>query len=199
MSIANRYTDFSQPKESVASKQERAVDAFEEVKLASFEEGYQAGWDDGVQARTSERDSVLADLTQCLQDMTFTYHEAYAKLAASMQPLMKEFVNKVLPDAAQRGMPGLVLQEVSNLIETQAEGAIEIVVSQDQFEAFDEVLETKIEMPFTLVADAALGAGHVHVRLGNQEKQIDLDAVRHRIETALDAFFDEITLESTNG
>lgn len=199
MSISSRYTDFGTSAQSHVIADEDDSEALEDLKLTAFEVGYQAGWEDGVKAQTSENAKAVAEIAQRLQDMSFTYHEVHTKLMFAMKPLLESFVTKLMPDVADQCMYATLVHEITKLIEDQAEGVIEVVISPYHLPVLQDVLDQSLELPFKIAADPGLTHGMMYLRVGSAERQIDLDAVRTDIAEALAAFFHEIESEKRHG
>lgn len=195
MSVVHRYRDFGHAASPEGSEEE---DVFEDVKLDAFETGYQAGWDDAVKAHTVEADKVTSELSQRLEDMSFTYHEVFSKLTLAMKPLMVSLVEKLLPDIAEKSLHAHILQEISALVEAHADGALEIAVSPAHRSALEGALEDKLDLPFRFQADSSLTAGQVYVRIGEAEREIDLDTVLQGVSEAVEAFFEQVKPEIKN-
>ena len=191
MSLSHRYDNFASLAESDDQSKGLNDGSVEDAKLQSFEEGYQAGWDDAVKAHETARDRVAADFAQNLQDMSFTYHEAYSKLSSAMQPLFSQIITKLLPDLRARTLGAHVLTQMNNLMRDQAENAIEIAVSPACLDTLNEILSSATNVPFLIIAEPALGDGQVYLRVNKEEREINLDAVTTGISEALDAFFQE--------
>lgn len=195
MAVSHRYIDFGNES---APQAEDVSDALEEVKLDAFETGYQAGWDDAVKAHAAETDKVTSELSQRLEDMSFTYHEVQTKMALALKPLMVGCVTKLLPEIATKSLHAHVLQELGTLIDSTSGKAIEIAVSPDHKAALHDILQDRLSLPFQIAADPALTSGQVYVRVGEAEREIDLDAVLQGIAEAVEAFFEHVNPETLN-
>ena len=102
MSLSHRYRNFGGSKASAEPTSEASSETNEDQQLQAFEKGYQAGWDDAVKAQADSIAKVSAEFGQNLQDMSFTYHEALSKLTLSIQPVLAEIIDKLLPSLAQK-------------------------------------------------------------------------------------------------
>ncbi len=196
MSLSHRYHDFAALTENGDTTKGLTEESGDDAKLQFFEEGYQAGWEDAVRAHETARDRVATDFAQNLQDMSFTYHEAYSKLSSSMQPLLSQIVTKLLPDLRTKIIGAHILTQMSDLMRGQADNAIEIAVAPANLDALNEILHDSTNVPFMVTAEPALGDGQVYLRVNQQEREINLDAVTSGISDALDAFFQEIEQET---
>lgn len=189
MSVSHRYPDFSVP---VADAQVAAAangDLLEDTKLASFEKGYSAGWEDAVMAHEAALEKATLEIAQSMQDMSFTYHEAYSKLALAMKPMLTEFVIKLMPSVCRLSLGPVVVQEVTALIEEQVQGTVEIATTPDTAPLLEQALTGSVVSPFVIVHEPLLSDGQVYVRLNTSEREINLDGVMASVSEAVDAFF----------
>ncbi|XDA98496.1 ABC transporter ATP-binding protein [Sulfitobacter sp. LCG007] len=190
MSVSHLYQQFDEFDATARDASVMHADAIEDEKLASFEAGYQAGWDDAIKAQTDERARMSSDFAQNLQEMSFSYHEAITKLSATMQPLLQEIVEKLLPTLARATLGAHVLEQLNEMLGRHAEGPIEIVVAQSNIEAVRGIVDGEFPEPFELSCEPGLGESQAFVRIGATERQVDLDAVIAGISQAMQAVFD---------
>ena len=200
MTISHLYDDFGSAQfllgDAAAALTE---DGLEDVRLSAFENGYQAGWEDATKAHETDQEKLGADLSQTLQDMSFTYHEAFSKLSLAMQPLIAKIVTKLLPEIARKTLGAHVMTEVAKLMNEESEGAIEIAVAPENLALIEGLVSGETPLPFKLTADSNLSGGQVFVRSASAEREINLDAVQASIAIAVDAFFNEIQQELNHG
>lgn len=199
MSLLHRYADFGAQGEADEASVTRNADSLEDERLEAFENGYQAGWDDSTKAHQEDGERVLADVAQNLQDMSFTYHEAYGKIAQAMKPLLTQFVTKLMPAVAQMGLHAHVLQEINILLDEQADGAIELAVAPACLAPIDAILSDQMSVPFKIVAEPTLTEGQAYVRVGASEREINLDAILTATADAVAAFFDQAKKDTDDG
>ena len=110
MSVSHRYRNFGGAKKPSGQQPESANELTEDLKLQAFEAGYQAGWDDASKAHADGKEKTSAEFAQNLLDMSFTYHEALAKLTVSLEPLMKKVVEKLLPETVRMALSAHILE-----------------------------------------------------------------------------------------
>lgn len=199
ISIAHLYTDFSDFSHGPNAANAPADEMMHDAQLASFESGYQAGWEDAVKAKDEESESLTAEFVQKVQDISFTYHEAYNKLSAGMQPLMSRFVTTVLPAVAQEGLHFQLIDQIGKLMERQSENVVELVVSPERRAHVQQVLEDQAGIPFSVTEEPSLGDGQVYLRVNQHEREIDIDAVLSEVSSAVDAFFHTTAKELKHG
>ena len=199
MALSHRYKNFAGTKQTSADQAEASSEATEDQKLQAFEAGYQAGWDDATKAQTDEKERITAELGQNLIDMKFTHQEALSELTVSIEPVMKLIVEKLLPEAMRAALSAHILEQVASLVEAQTERPVEVVVSTKNVERVSNLIGKASEEPVKVVGEASLGDGQAFVRLGETERQVDLETMIGGVSTAIEAFFHEAHREIENG
>lgn len=164
--------------------------ALEEAKLASYEQGYSAGWEDATAAQTDEKNRVSADLARNLQSLSFTYHEARTHVLKAVEPLLREVVGRLLPAIARDSLAPAVLDALMPLAEGLAEAPITLVMNPAARPAVEELLEKATGLPLDLVDEPSLGEGQVYLKLGEAEREVNLDRAVAEISAAVRGFFD---------
>ena len=166
--------------------------SLEEQKLESFEAGYKAGWDDAVKAQDEDGRRISSDFANNLHDLSFTYEEAMSGMLRALQPLLTEMVHTVLPKLSRETLGTRVIGMLHDIAKQQGRNPVEIITAPANMTAL-EPLVAGIEglPPVTLLPEPTLGEGQVHIRMGDSEHEIDLDAVLAEIDTAVSAFFDD--------
>ncbi len=165
--------------------------SLEEERLASFEKGYQAGWDDAAKSQAEDQRSVTADLAQNLQDLTFTYEEAYAAVLQSLHPLLEQMVATVLPNISQQTLAPRLAELLRERVKAHGHQPFEIVTAPDDMTRMEILTEALPEMQIVLRQDDTLTRGQLYLRFGDTEEEIDLKSVLDAIEQAVSGFFEE--------
>ena len=199
MSVTHLLEDFGQSLAETDFDGSRTTEAIETRRLEAFEEGYKAGWDDAVAAQADEKSRISADFAKNLQDLSFTYHEAYSHVIKAINPLLQQIVESVLPELARRTLGPHVVEQLGEMAKGQAETNVEIVVAPANFEALEQLMQQEFGFPVRVVQEASLGDGQVHLRFGSSERQIDLDEVLAGIGQAVAGFFHETKKEAAHG
>jgi flagellar assembly protein FliH len=199
MSVSHLYENFSDLAASPMKVAEQAEDALEDVKLNAFEGGYQAGWDDAVKAQDGTDSKLTEEFLQNMQDLSFTYHEAFSKLSVGMKPLMSAIVTKLLPQIAAQSLGPQIMAQLDVLMKDQSNALLEIAVSPEKQAIVEALLKEQTAIPFTVAVEPALSGGQVYLRAGQSEREINLDAVLEGISTAIEAFFHTAEQENTHG
>lgn len=189
MSISHLLEDFS------AYARGRPVSltdvSLEEFKLEAFEKGYQAGWDDSAKAQSDAAGHISADLAQNLQELSFTYQEAYAAVLNALRPLIEQTVQQVLPKLAHQGLGAQVSELLSEMARDHGRQPVEMVTAPQNAAALEAVIDQHEALPIELRAEPSMSDGQVYLRFGEAEREIDLTAVLDAIESVVSGFFDE--------
>lgn len=199
MSVSHRYRNFGGGNRPSGTDSDNTSEAMEDQKLQAFEAGYQAGWDDATKAKADEKDKLTAEFGQNLLDMSFTYQEALSKLTVSLEPTMRQIIEKLLPETVKTALGAHIFEQIQTLLSSQMGKPIEIVVSPKNVETVKTIVGTKLKEPFKIVGEDSLGDGQAFVRIGEDERQVDLDTVVSEVAKAMTAFFHESGQEQPNG
>ncbi len=165
--------------------------SLEEQRLEAFEKGYQAGWDDSVKAQNDDSRHITADFARNLQELSFTYHEAHAAALNSLEPLLRQMVEVVLPKVAHETLGARLSEVLENVAKTQGSGPVEIITAPANVTALEEILTDDPAMPMRVIEEESLADGQVYIRFGNTEHEIDLNQVLEGLDLAVGGFFEE--------
>ncbi|MDR9393240.1 MAG: flagellar biosynthesis protein [Roseovarius sp.] len=189
MSIAHMLEDFGDLMQGGTADASDLT--LEEARLEAFEKGYQAGWDDSASAQAEDARRISADFAQNLQDLSFTYHEAYTAVLSSLEPLLRQMTDTVLPSLAQETLGQQVVELLDGMASHHGPAGFEIVTAPENVQALESLAETMPQHELSIVADETLGSGQVQVRLGRAEREIDTETVLTAIRHAVSEFLDD--------
>ncbi|MCC1491352.1 ABC transporter ATP-binding protein [Cognatishimia sp. F0-27] len=197
--LAAVLEDFSAPQTAVSDGIEAvpaAGEAMSEVeleghRLEAFEKGYRAGWDDAIAAQSDDHTRISSAFGQHLQDLSFTYHEAYSRVMNAMTPLLEEMVRVVLPQTAHAVLGQHLVEQVQTLAREIGQLEVEIAVAPANVEPVAPLLEGQFGFPVRLVEDETLSDEQADIRFGTTEKQIDLGALLETVKDAVEGFTHE--------
>jgi flagellar assembly protein FliH len=161
----------------------------EECRLAAFEQGYTAGWDDAVAAQDSETARLNSDLSQNLQDLSFTYHEAHNHVLSTLEPLLQDMVTKVMPAMARESLSQIVLEHLIPAAKEMAGAPIVIKSNAANKTLLERLLVEAAPFPLTFSEEPSLGNGQVYLSFGHKESRVDLDGAIAAIAAAVTGFF----------
>lgn len=163
----------------------------EEARLEAFERGYQAGWDDSMKSQSEDTRRITADLAQNLQDLHFTYDEAFAAVISALRPLFEQITTAVLPRLSAATLGPRLIDTLQDLARTHGRQPIEIVAAPADIAALEAVVTQLGDVSVGLSEDDMLASGQVHLRFGAAEHLIDMRAVLQGIEEAMTAAFEQ--------
>ncbi len=199
MSLSNRYRNFSVPDDLSPDAIETSQEELEGAKLDSFEAGYQDGWDDAIKAQGQTDAKLTEDFVQTIQDMSFTYQEAYVKLSEGMRPILISLVTKLLPKIAEQSIGPQINQQLAELMDQEGRNIIEIAVAPEKQALIEKLVSENTSAPFTVTSEQALSSGQIYLRVNDREREINLDAVLEGATSAIEAFFHSDKKEIPNG
>lgn len=165
--------------------------ANEAKKNQAYEAGYKAGWEDAARAAAQEHQRIGADLAHNLRNLGFTFHEARSHVMSAVGPILRQLVEKLLPQILSGTLGARVVEEIEPLLDAAADARVEIAVAPQDMATLEKLAGEDLPAPFTLRAEPSLAGGQVHLRLGRHEKQIDLDGVLNKVTAALNAVLEE--------
>lgn len=164
--------------------------ALEDAKLASFESGYSAGWEDAAAAQADDQTRVSADLARSLQSLSFTYHEARSHVLKAVEPLLRQVVSQLLPAIAKAALAAKVLEVLMPLAEGLVDAPITLMLNPAARRAIEDQIAKTSGLPLILVEEPTLGEGQVYLKLGDVEREVNLDRAVTEISAAVRGFFD---------
>lgn len=161
----------------------------ESEKMSAYEQGYQAGWDDAIQAQMRDQARISADFARNLQDLSFTFFEARTHVIQSMEPLLKQIFEILLPKIMAESLGGHLIEEMSEMIVQSADNPIELLISPVSRVALETLLQGTDTPAFQLKEEPTLAEGQAFLRMGHVERQIDLSAAAERMTKAIHSLF----------
>lgn len=176
--------------------------ALEDQYLANFEKGYAAGWEDSLAMQIEEKSRLSETLTRNLEDLSFTYAEAFQQLLNDMVPVVQAAVAQLLPGIMGSALGPMIGEQVRTML-VQAGGGqrVEIRVPPGMSPQVTPVIGHALGGQVDVVEDNALTDGQAAIRIGNRESDIDLPAAIAAIQGAVAAFasdFEAVNLQSAN-
>lgn len=199
MRLRDFLEDFDGTPVMAASQNSLSDEEVEHFKVAAFEEGHRAGWDDAIKAQSEDRTRISSDFAQSLQDLSFTYNEAYSQVLNAMTPLLEDIVQSVLPKIAHEALGVHILELLQ--AQSRAIGAldVEILVAPENVEAVSGMLDQDFGFPLQVTGDSTIEVGQADIRFGETEQQIDLSEVLTNVGAALQGFVHENRKKVVNG
>ncbi|MFL4469488.1 hypothetical protein ACERZ8_06250 [Tateyamaria armeniaca] len=199
MSLTHLFQDFGTLKPANVGKKSMSTEEIEDLKLQAFEGGFQAGWDEAVKAQSDTVTHVSAGLAASLQSASFEYHELRGTLHASVQSIMTEIVETILPVAAHASLGSHIRDLVGSISQDALDRSIEIAVAPGRDEAVRNLLSAELPEPFEVIVDPMMSPNQATLRMGAKEIDVNLDKTVAEIASALTNFFETQKSEVNNG
>lgn len=163
-------------------------DALEEQRLAAFEDGYGAGWEDASRAQEQSRGQISAELARSLEDMSFTYHEAIARMTQSLEPMFASLVQTVLPEMAERGLAARLVEQLCEMARSRAEQPMQIMVPPGCAEKVTALLPQDLHPAPQVIEHSELEPGQARLQVGTSRREVDCTALLAAIAQIFDAY-----------
>ncbi len=199
ISVSHLYQDFSTFVALGTAVPQADADEIENAQLSGFESGYQAGWDDAVKAKSEESEKLTSDFVLSFQGLSFNYQEAYSKFTTGMKPLLTSVLTSVLPQVAREGLHAQLIDLIETLMDEQLDDAIELLVPPRHRKIIEGVLTDKFDVPISIVEEPALSPGQVYLRVNDDEREINTDAILSEVSAAVEAFLHTTHSEVKHG
>ncbi|SNS92509.1 ABC transporter ATP-binding protein [Antarctobacter heliothermus] len=157
-------------------------------KLEAFEKGYRAGWDDAVKAQSDDRSRISSAFGQHLQDLSFSYHEAYSQVMNAVTPLLDEMIASLLPQIARETLGQHIVEQLQ--VMSREIGAMEVVIAVNpkRVDAIMPLLDRDVGFPIQITPDDTLAEEQADIRFGQTERQIDLSDLIASVAEAVEGF-----------
>lgn len=189
MTITHLLEDFSPTYSADSPVHAMSEEALEDHRLTSFEHGYSAGWDDAIAAQAEDQTRIVGALGRNLEDISFSYHEAYVDLLASVEPVFRCLVEVVLPHVAASTIGPLIVEQLTNVTREQMSGPVTLIVPAGAGSALQPVLTREVSMPVVLKEDSSLDPGQAFLRVDTSEFEFNRKDLLGKISDIVDTFF----------
>lgn len=156
--------------------------------LESYDAGYKNGWADCASAEAEERGAVGAELAKNLTDATLTYEAARRDVLAALGPFFEDVVSTLLPKMAAAAVAPTVLAELGALAEGQIVSKIEIHAAPSACASLERLGETEHLADLTVRPEPAFAEGQVSIRMGSEQRDLDMAGAADRIAEAIAGF-----------
>ena len=196
-SIAHLLEDFGHS--LTQSAPQISEDDMESIRLEGFENGYKAGWEDALKSQKDTTQRISEEFARNLQDLSFTYHEAQSQVMQSMAPLLQDLVDTILPGIVRETVGFRVVEQLTEMARDSAAQTIEIATSQADFDTIQSLLNQDFGFPVEARVDDTLAEGQVFLRMAQEERQIDMDAVMTGIRDAVTGILEDTERTLSHG
>jgi flagellar assembly protein FliH len=165
-----------------------------------YEAAYGAGWDDAMAQVDGEQARVSEGLAQRLATLERDRAAEIAGMVRTLEPLLHEVFDKLVPHAAARGFLGVLLEEVEAAL-SEASGRMLIRVAPEEAGPLTRLLEREAIGPdrVTVRPEPALSLSQAFLGWDDQERRVDLTAVLAELDDALSDFLATFAAETSHG
>lgn len=199
MKTSHLFEDFGGSSNTPDETSALGVEEVEDQKLQAFENGYQAGWDDAIRAQTDNGTHVSAGLVASLQDAKLEYEEVRTNLNNSLQEIMSGVVKTLLPAIARDSLGAHICEQVQIMSKAELNRRIEVAVAPEAEDVVRSLLIESAAETCEITTDSLLAPTQAFLRLGKDEREINLDHVVSEIAQSVSAFFATRKTEVTDG
>lgn len=174
--------------------------ALEQARLAGYDAGYKSGWDDAIRKAREDGEHIGAEFARNLRDLGFTYEEARAHVMRSLEGFLSEICETFLPAAVSESLAPVVVETLSELAADAAGTPVLIRVSPENAERLRALVSLDAAVPAQIVEEPTLAEGQAYLKLGAEERVVDLAEPLERVRTAIRAIGNatERTLDARN-
>jgi flagellar assembly protein FliH len=158
------------------------------AERVEFDDGYRAGWEDALAEAAEERSGISRALGERLLELSHSQEAANRAALASLEPLLHELFDKVLPRAADKFFLPVILEEARALLDGAGAQALRVAVCPDEAAAMRALARDAGLDAATIVEDPAMSPSQAMLRHEREERRVDLAEVLARFDDALDEF-----------
>lgn len=158
-------------------------------RLEGYETGYQSGWDDATKSMTEENARLQTEFARNLEDLGFTFQEARSHVLSTLEPLLTQMLDVVLPKALEQAIGPIVAEAMMPMAADMADTPIDVLVSPGTRPTLEAFLQDAGAVPFEIIEKDTLPDGQIYLRSGESECSVDLSGVVARISDAVGALY----------
>lgn len=161
--------------------------------LESYDAGYKSGWADCAAAEAEEQRSVAVDLAKNLSEAKLTYEAARRDVLAALGPFFEDVAATLLPQIAAAALAPTVLAELGALADGQTVSTVEIHAAPSACAALERLGETEHLSGLVVRPEPAFAEGQVSIRVGAEQRDLDMAGAAARISEAIHNFSTRFT------
>lgn len=159
----------------------------EAARLAGYDAGYKTGWDDAVRKTEEDGERISAEFARNLRDLGFTYEEARAHVLKSFEGLLFELCDTLFPTLMAEALGPVILESLAEIADDAAGAPVLIRVSPSDGDRLRALLTTDTALPVQVVDEPSLAEGQAYLKLGEEERHVDLAEPLERIREGVRA------------
>ncbi|MEL7105945.1 MAG: flagellar biosynthesis protein [Pseudomonadota bacterium] len=177
-----------------------SMEAVESARIAGYDSGYKTGWDDAMQKSRADGERIGAEFARNLRDLSFTFHEARAHVLRSLDGLLDEISQTFLPGLMAEAIGPMIKESIETIASDAAGAPIQIRAAPEEAGRLRTFLINEADLPVQVIDEPSLAEGQAYLKLGAQERQVDLREPLDRLSAAIAALgsVTERTLDERN-
>jgi len=180
MTIATLLEDFASSSVELPNEPQRPEDLI----------GYSLGYDAGIAEAANQEAQAIKELTNAIEELGFGYNEAMRELSATLHPLFKTLIERVVPECLDASLQLLIIEAIETAAQKDLRNPITVFANPVHVAPLESVAASIASIPLTIVADAALQTSEVRFEASSQETSFDSALLRSELVNALAAFLD---------
>lgn len=163
----------------------------QEKWLEAFEKGYKDGWEDAERTLVQRQGQISDAFAQNLMDLSFTLNEARVSVRKDLSSLLRGVLTSLLPPALEHILGPQILAELEALAANSTATTFDVIVAMEQMPAVERALAGAKIGPAQIVGSPDQKRDSALIRLGREEREIDLAAALAEIAGMIETYFDE--------
>lgn len=177
-----------------------SMEEVESARIAGYDSGYKTGWDDAMQKSRTDGERIGAEFARNLRDLSFTFHEARAHVLRSLDGLLDEISQTFLPGLMSEAIGPMIKESIETIAADAAGTPIQIRAAPEEAGRLRAFLVNETDLPMQVVDEPSLAEGQAYLKLGAEERQVDLREPLERLSSAIAALgsVTERTLDERN-
>ncbi len=181
---------------SVADQSQAGLESVSNLELrrrsrAEYDRGYQAGWSDSAAEEKTRQKKASIQLSQALQEASFTYFEARNHILVSMRPVLEELASKFLPELARKSLAPLVAEKTLALAE-ELETPLKIMCAPQSLDVLQEACKNSPAPPAIFLAEPSLTDLQVVFEYADGSAEIDLSHTIQELTNCVEQFYEAL-------
>ena len=162
------------------------------LRSNAYEEGYKSGWDDCHSEHLKSDQAISSDLARSLREVETTYRDARSDVLSAIKPVIDTIIEQLLPKLAAGGLGAMVAHELMPHLQAASELEPELQCAANMVPVLQKLVEDRDDVSVRIRPEPSFSGGQVALRLGAEERHIDLSAAIEEIGQELSSFTDRL-------
>ncbi len=161
-----------------------------------FDDGYNAGWDDAMSQVETEQTAASETLRERVSELRIDRGAAMAAALRSLEPILRDVFDKVLPRAAERSFLPTLMEELGDVLNDDVAKLSVVVSPEDATRLLRLLARSGLDDGRVSVrAEPALSLSQALIRWEDGERRLDFETVLSDLDEALDTFLSTLDRE----